>query len=232
MKKSFTLILLFLGACLSSFAAAPTVPASALSITGITGNKFTVSFTRGNGSGRIVVVKAGNPVVALPANGVDYIYNTAYGTANTEFTLADGYVVYKTGGTSGTVSITVTKLAAGTTYYVSVFEYNGTGASTEYLTTGTTASASTAAGPTQASGNPVFTNPEGNGLTIAFGKGNGTHQLIVAQKGAAVTAVPQNGHTYTASTQFGNGEAILPGQYVLNSVNDDRTFTGMEASST
>jgi len=217
---------------MASFAAAPTAPAYNLGIGSIAGNRFTVSFNKGNGSSRIVVVKAGNPVVAMPANGVDYNYNSNFGTSNTEFTLADGYVVYKIGGSTGTASIIVMKLLPNTTYYVSVFEYNGSGATTEYLTTATTASATTTAGPTLASGNPSFSSPEGNGMTMNFAKGNGAHQLIIAQKGQPVTAVPQNGHVYTASTQFGAGEAVLPGQYVLNSLNDDRIFTGMDASST
>lgn len=221
-----------MAACLASFAAAPTTPAYNLNIGSIAGNRFTVSFNKGNGNSRIVVVKEGSPVVALPANGVDYNYNSNYGTANTQFTWADGYVVYKINGNTGTGSVIVMKLQPNTTYYVSVFEYNGSGAGTEYLTTATTASATTTAGPTLASGNPTFNNPEGNGLSMAFAKGNGAHQLIIARKGSAVTAVPQNGHVYTANTEFGKGEAIAAGQYVLNSLNDDRLFTGMDASST
>src|SRR5262249_30004851 len=162
-------------------------PASSLNIGNIAGNRFTITFNKGGGTSRIVVVKEGSPIVALPANGVDYGFNSNFGTTNTEFTLGDGYVVYKIGGTTGTGSITVMKLQPNKPYYVSVFEYNGTGSNTEYLTTPATASATTAPGPTQASGNPAFSSPEGNGFSIAFAKGNGAHQLIVARKGQAVS---------------------------------------------
>ncbi|MEI9809433.1 MAG: hypothetical protein WDO16_17030 [Bacteroidota bacterium] len=65
----------------------PTVPASNLQFpaSNIDGNRFTVSFNKGNGAFRIIVVKQGSAITSLPVNGVEYIANAAFGTANTVF---------------------------------------------------------------------------------------------------------------------------------------------------
>ena len=81
----------------------------------------------GNGN-RIVVAKAGSAPSTDPSDGSSYTYNATYGTSGTA--LGDGYVVYN--GSSNTV--TVTGLSPSTTYYFKIYEYNGTGTATKYLT--------------------------------------------------------------------------------------------------
>ena len=324
-------------------AAAPTVPSSNLSYNSVDGTSFLVSFSKGNGASRIVVMKAGSPVTGMPVDGADYTPNAQFGTAGTEFTGAGEFVVYEGAGNS----FTVQRLNPSTTYFISVFEFNGTGAATQYLmvpltgsqatvsaptlpaamlpftnvygnsvtlnwtigngarrlviarkgaavnatledlrayshnpifgsgavingdnyvvytgngnratvtnlepnTTyhfavfefngsnapvylnpGTPSSITTNAGPTQASGSINFSNIEGDGVSMSFSAGNGTHQLIIAKKNSPVTAVPVNGVTYTANTAFGLGTEIAPGEFVLNTTADSRTFDNMEPS--
>ncbi len=100
----------------------PTIQASSPSILCITGTTLNLRFTRGNGSRVIVVGRAGSSVNADPA------YNTVY-TANASFGSGSqigvgNYVVYD-GNDPGTVTIPITGLTAGTTYYFNIYEYNG-----------------------------------------------------------------------------------------------------------
>ncbi len=108
--------------------ATPTTPSSNLSFSSVKPSKMTLSWTSGNGANRIVVAKAGSAPTSAPSDGSSYTANAAYGTSGTA--LGDGYVVYN--GSSNTV--TVTALTASTTYYFAIYEYNGTGTATKYLT--------------------------------------------------------------------------------------------------
>ncbi|HQQ99410.1 MAG TPA: T9SS type A sorting domain-containing protein [Ferruginibacter sp.] len=350
-RKSIFSLALLLSLFINLQAAPPTVPASGLTFpaANLDGNRFSMTFNKGNGAFRIIVVKAGSAVSSLPVNGVDYAANSSYGTAGTEFAPGDGYVIFKGSNGSSSVSQLVTNLQAGTTYFVSIFEFNGSGVATEYLmlplsgnvstktapttqavissftaitgnkvtinwsngngdrrlviarkgaavnatpvnltdysasalfgsgtvlngdnyavykgtgstvtvtgldpnTTyhfavfeyngnqgpvylapGATGSQATNAGPTQASGAISFSNIEGNRLTTSFAPGNGRYQLIIARQGQPVTAVPVNGQQYTANTAFGSGQQIAPGEYVVNSLNVDRTFTNLLPATT
>ena len=63
MKIIYTTLFTLITLCLS--AAAPTVPSSNVSFA-INGASFNISWTAGNGARRIVIVKAGSPVTAIP----------------------------------------------------------------------------------------------------------------------------------------------------------------------
>jgi len=105
----------------------PTTAASNLSFSSVKPSQMTLSWTNGNGANRIVVAKAGSAPTGTPSDGSSYTANAAYGSGTA---LGDGYVVYN--GSSNTV--TVTALTASTTYYFAIYEYNGTGTVTKYLT--------------------------------------------------------------------------------------------------
>ena len=135
MKQLISACILSLVSHAVVFAAAPTQSSSNLQAQHREGDKLTLTFTKGNGAYRIVVVQEGAPVAELPANGVDYTANAAFGTRGTEFTAAEGYVVYRGNSAAPTTTITVTNLKPGTTYYVSVFEFNGKSTRAEYLMT-------------------------------------------------------------------------------------------------
>src|SRR5688572_4956890 len=117
----FSFILLFI----TAYAAPPTVPSSNLTFNGLDGAQFTGTFTHGNGTYRIIVMKEGSPVTGLPLNGVEYSSNPVFGTAAAQFTAPGEYVVAKTSWNNFTVS----NLKPGTVYYIAVFEYNGSGTS-------------------------------------------------------------------------------------------------------
>ncbi|HYE56427.1 MAG TPA: hypothetical protein VD996_16375, partial [Chitinophagaceae bacterium] len=214
MKHNITLSLLTLLLwSLPLFAAAPTVSASNMTYSNVDGGSFTVGFTRGNGAGRIVVVREGSPVTGMPVNGVDYTANANFGTAGSEFSVPGEFVVFR--GTFNSVSIS--KLKPSTTYYISVFEYNGSGSNIEYLMVPLNGSQSTITTPTQQAVITSITEVAGNSVTVNWTNGNGGKRLLLARKGAPVSGMPEDQKAYSSSTDFGSGAAINGDNYVVYS---------------
>lgn len=231
MKKHFTLLLTLLTTFFCLYAAPPTVPSSGLQFpaANIDGNRFTMTFNKGNGAFRIIVVKAGSPVNSLPVNGREYTGNSSYGQAGTEFAPGDGFVVFRGSHGTSSASQQVSNLQAGTVYHVAVFEYNGTGVTTEYLSVSLTGNVSTLLPPTVQSAITSFTAISGNRLTVNFSGGNGERKLLVARKGGPVNAVPANLTDYPASGQFGNGSVLNTDNYVVyKGGGNSATITNLE----
>ena len=109
---------------------------SLVSINRITADTVYVNFTGGNGANRLVVLNTTGPVTFSPSDGAAYAgANTAIGSA---FDLGGGnYLVYQGNATSGKF----TGFSMGATINVAVFDYNGSGSTTNYKTPGVTASA-------------------------------------------------------------------------------------------
>jgi hypothetical protein len=135
-------------------ASAPTSNGSVGSFTDVTSSGMTVNWTSGNGERRIVVVRSGSATSWTPADG------TAPSGVNADFSSATDQgsgnkICYDGTGTSFALS----GLSASTTYYVTIFEYNGTTTYVKYYTAGTEASGSQA---TSASGTPaaITTQPD------------------------------------------------------------------------
>ncbi|WP_121352041.1 hypothetical protein [Flavisolibacter nicotianae] len=137
-------------------AASPTAASSNLTFNSIEGSSFNLFFTKGDGAGRIIVVRKAAPVQFVPVNGAAYTANNNFGIGSP---VGDGeYVVYN--GTGNAVS--VYDLLPNTLYYVAVYEYNGSGTTTEYLATALAGNHATATPPTVAASNIVFSNLSGN----------------------------------------------------------------------
>lgn len=98
----------------------PATPANTISFSSITSNTANIDWVNGDGSARIVVMRAGAPVAATPVDGQTYQASSNYGDPASA--LGSGYVVYDGPGTN----VSVTNLSPGTTYHVAVFEYNCT----------------------------------------------------------------------------------------------------------
>jgi endonuclease I len=88
------------------------------------------SWTPGNGSRRIVKINTANSFT-LPVNGQSFTANPVY-TGNGEQTVYNGATQIIEGEAINAVS--VTNLIPNTTYWFRVFDYNGTGAETQYNT--------------------------------------------------------------------------------------------------
>ncbi|GAB5464664.1 MAG: hypothetical protein Kapaf2KO_01000 [Candidatus Kapaibacteriales bacterium] len=114
--------------------AEPTTDASALAVTdGATPSLQSLvnSWTNGNGSSRIIVVRA-NKAPAAPTDGIDYTpVNDIKNGYNPENQTGPGsYVVYD--GSGASAAFTLTGLTPATKYYYAVYEYNGSGSVTNY----------------------------------------------------------------------------------------------------
>src|SRR5579875_2326593 len=202
-KKLFLLFSLL--ACSFIYAAEPTLPASSLVFDSryIDGGQFQFSFTAGNGAGRIVVVKEESDISGKPADGTKYTSNTnssdaKYGMAGTEIASGE-YVVYA----GAANNITVTGLKPGTTYYVAIFEYNGTYAtpsSIDYASiTPTGQKVTTLVAPTVQAGITGFSQITGNAVRVNYPNGNGAGRIVVARKGTSLTALPTDLLAYNSN---------------------------------
>ena len=110
-------------------AQAPTVQSSAVQFSNTYCNRTDVSWTVGNGDGRIVIARKDSAVTAVPKNDTFYIANAALGTVNTE--ISPGQFVVYNGAAN---SVIVTNLEADTKYHFAVYEFNGSGNSFSFLT--------------------------------------------------------------------------------------------------
>jgi len=114
----------------------PTTQATSFTSSSITNNSMTVGWTRGNGTGGVIVVaRAGSAVNASPVNGTSYTANATFGIGTQLGT--GNYVVYSGTGTS----VNVTGLLSGIAYHYAIFEYTSTGYC--YLTPALTGNATT-----------------------------------------------------------------------------------------
>lgn len=108
---------------------APAQQASGLAITGTGSTTLSLSWTGGNGSGRILFIKEGSAISTMPADGLIYLASTVYGEGD-QIGTSGAYSVYQGTGTS----VTITGLTTSTTYYFSLMEYEGeNGWSENYL---------------------------------------------------------------------------------------------------
>lgn len=108
----------------------PSINASQLSVTMRTDKSAKISFTKGNGSGRIVIVRESSNGAGTPVDGSFYASNTKFGVG---YELGNkNYVVYRNSGES----VEVTDLKANTEYVASVYEFSSNQKNTliNYLT--------------------------------------------------------------------------------------------------
>jgi len=198
----------------------PTTQASNITFSNVEGTSMTLNWDNGNGSGRLLIAKAGSPVDVEPEQLVEY-NNTpgGFGTGFYEIS-TDNYVLYDSSGSSTNIS----NLQPGITYHFALFEYNGnngklylTSSSTPNSAVGAIGSQTTATSPTENTTSvSAFNTIDGDRLRFGvFTKGNGAKRIIVANAGAAVMGIPSDGIDYNASSNFGSGDELNVGEYVV-----------------
>lgn len=109
----------------------PTIQLTDLRITGIQSLQSTIRWSRGNGEKVLVTCTPCGKNVLTPANGTSYSANNNFSFAST-IGSSDTKVIYN--GSSNLVNLS--GLSSGTCYNVAAYEYNGSGSSTMYLTSG------------------------------------------------------------------------------------------------
>jgi hypothetical protein len=112
----------------TSACSSPTTQASAVTASSITPTTATINFTRGNGSGGVLVIAQPTSAVTTdPTSGVTtYAGNTVYGLGTA---IGSGFVVYNGVGSGASLpmSVNLTGLTGSTTYHLAAYEYNATG---------------------------------------------------------------------------------------------------------
>ncbi|HFA47548.1 MAG TPA: T9SS type A sorting domain-containing protein [Bacteroidetes bacterium] len=228
-QKSKPIALLAVAFFLSSNlqAVEPTMASHTPTFSGIQGNRMTIGWTKGNGARRIVVVKAGSAVINVPVDGTDYNPNVTFGSGDD---LGGGeYVVYD--GNSS--SATVVNLAHSTEYHFAVFEYNGTGSSTDYLTTSFLAASQFTLSPPTTQATITTGTVTGSRIDLSFPAGNGQNRIVLAKEGSPVDANPVDFTPYTPSSGFGSGSQIGTGNYVVANGNvTSTTVVNMDINTT
>ena len=112
----------------------PTINATLNSFTSVLSNQMDVNFTRGNGTGGLLIVASPAVLSSNPISGIVYATNTNYGAGAA---IGNGFVVYNSNAVANFAagSTTITGLTAGVTYNINLFEYDVTGPC--YTLTGT-----------------------------------------------------------------------------------------------
>ena len=184
-----------------SFATEPTTQVSGISFANVSSTGFDINWTNGNGTNSIVVIHSGSAVNTDPADGSTYSANTAFGSGSQIGT--GNYVVYN--GTGSTVS--VTGLTRATTYYVSIYSFNGNGGTENYKLTPAIGSQFASPGEISSTGS----NSAGVSWVTASAWVNG----VVPGPGDNVTIVSGD-NIYVASSQSCYNLTINSGGKVYN----------------
>lgn len=191
--------------------AEPTQSATLVTFSQVGANSMTISWTNGNGSGRLVLMRSGAAVSANPVDFTSYTADTVFASGSQ---IGSGnWVVYLSNGNS----LTVTGLNPATEYHVAVFEYSNFGIDIDFrLSSPALGSRSTIAlEPTTAAASVSFSSFGVNGFNVAWTNGNGARRLVLARSGSAVDTFPADGVAYTANTTFGSGSQLGSGNYVV-----------------
>lgn len=100
--------------------------ATNVSFTNVQDKSMTITWTRGNGDGSIVLVKEGSIVDSDPVDGTAHIAGTLFKSGDQLGT--GNYVVFR----GDANQVTVTGLTASTDYWAAVYEYAGSGSAINY----------------------------------------------------------------------------------------------------
>lgn len=166
----------------------PTAASSNMFFSNTTNNRTTLTFTKGNGSRRIVIAKENSAVNSNPLDSFGYTAKDTFGLG-TQLGLGN-YVVYSDTGNT----FTIKNLNAGSTYHFAVYEYNGINGYSNYLTSSnlTGSKLINLAYFSKSSGNlnslnTWGTNPDGTGTSPSNFSGNNT-VYYVANNGSPTIA--------------------------------------------
>ena len=164
----------------------PTLASSNMLFSLIEGSSMRASWTSGNGARRIVVIRAGSAITAVPVNGTNYAESLNFNTA-AEISPGQRVVYDNTGNATSDIS----GLLPNTVYHFRIYEYDGTGAGISYLTSSfASASQSTTTTPTAPASNMTFTSVAATSMTVNWTIGNGVRRILLARQGSPVNADP------------------------------------------
>ncbi|MFY8109474.1 MAG: T9SS type A sorting domain-containing protein [Bacteroidia bacterium] len=204
-------------------AAEPTEISSAITFSEIGTTSVKVSWTSGNGAGRIMIASESQDLLSSPDDGESYFTDgnfsgNSYGFSNTE------KVVYIGAGNSSTV----TGLNPGSTYYFGIVEFNGSGFTINYLQSsvakGNVKMKIPGTPPVNPSRALSFPRVSSDSLYLKWISGIGQGRVVFARKGGLPSAKPVSGVTYNANSTFGLGDSLSDGSFAIYDGNSNEAF--------
>lgn len=201
---------------------APTIQASNITTSTVEATEMTISWTNGNGSRRVVFMKAAETGTSTPVDGTNYTANSVFGSGD-QIGATGWYAVFD----GLTTSTTVTGLTAGTEYRIQVIEYNGISDGTATYLTDTE------------SGNPI-TQETHTPITIYCNASTGNDDTGTGASGApyktfdACYEVAKDGDTldltgiFDWNTDAEDGDNSITGY----TISKDITISGQKAGET
>jgi hypothetical protein len=211
----------------------PLAQATSLTATNIFANSVDLSWTNGDGTERIIIAKLGGPVTSTPVDGSSYTANNTFGMGT--LMAPNEYVVYKGSGTGCTIS----GLLPTTNYEFRIFELEGFGCNTNYLTSSPAVTSVTTTPcvpdtePIMPSSSPLIVSALSSSIQLGWARGNGDYCLVVCRAGAPVSGNPVDGSVYTANSVFGTSSNIAPGEFVVyKGTGTTVTITGLLSNTT
>ena len=109
----------------------PTIQSSAIVFSSVTNTTMTVSWTIGDGGQRVLFVKGGTGAITNPTDGTTYTASSNWSSKGTQLGSSGYYCVYN----GPNASVSLSNLSPATQYPVQIFEYDGSGTTSKYLTT-------------------------------------------------------------------------------------------------
>lgn len=216
----------------TSSCTSPTTQPTTFTSNNIATNSANINFTRGNGTGGVLIIARADAAVATaPTSGTTYTANTSFGNGDA---IGSGFVVYNgpaAGASTATGNINLTGLSTNTTYHFAAYEYNTTNVCYNVISPLTGTFTTLAIEPTTQASNLTFSNVSASGFTIGWTNGNGANRIVLVKATNAVDANPNDATAYTANTTFGSGTQIGVGNYVVfNGTGNSVNVTGLSAN--
>lgn len=199
----------------------PTAQPTNLIFSNVTSSSFTITYTAATGTpaGYLVVRKVGSAPSSSPVDG------TAYSLGGP---LGDGTIAYVGSATT----FNQTGLNASTSYFYSIYSYNGSGSTTNYrqsspLSGSQATSSGSSAQPTNLSFLAVTTNSFS--YTWSAASPVPTGYLVLRSIGAEVDGTPVDGIEYAGGEILGNavvrvGNAPVPATYGATGLSPATTY--------
>lgn len=212
----------------------PASEGSNLVFSNILPTSFDIAWDQGDGDNVLIVVRALPTGATAPTDTVVYDANTSYSAADGDST-ATGNIVVFSGAYAGTFS--VTGLTPGVQYAVDIYDYNGSGAGVNYLSTALSGSQySMFDEPSTAFAGITVNATSANDIEVTWTDPSEANNnwLIVARLSTDGATRPDSGHPYTANTGYGDGSALGNGFVVYNGdgTSESVTVSGLDQNET
>ncbi|MBX2965561.1 MAG: gliding motility-associated C-terminal domain-containing protein [Cyclobacteriaceae bacterium] len=208
----------------------PSVAARNLNVSSVNGDRFNLSFTNGNGTRRLVVMRKGGLVNELPTDLTTY---TA-GSFGAGSLLADGNYVVAFGTLNSIFS--VTGLEPNTQYGVAVFELDGSNGNQRYLVTEyINQLVSTAVTPPISTSSLLINSIGSTSANISWTNGSGEGRMVVLRPAQPVTFLPTVLNTHpsaNANVALTTNNLTLDHKHVYRGAGTNVTITNLQPGTT